>query len=162
MAAITVNSYSVGTEMQSLVLQANGQSYPVQQLGHLREFNATQNVTQTTITPVVYGGLRLHRNIYHDFSGRISFDRYNASITSLMQSIAYTFQQTGAETYFTIFATIFNAFLNTTDDYLFNNCVLDGHDLGAWTGTAEVQNLIQFRCQSFVVQGATPSQILTA
>lgn len=157
MAQIVVNSYNVGTDLQSCILQpSTGGQYPVETLGHLKELRAKGEVTPTTITPVIYGGLRMHRNIYHDYSGALMFERYNGSLVSLFNGIMQNFQATGEETYFGIYATVFNAVLNTQDEYLFHQCVIDMDNFGGFNGTAAVENGIIFRCQTLAIVGNSP------
>ena len=157
MAKLVVNSHNVGTDLNSCILQpATGGAYPVEQLGHLKELRAKGEVTPTTITPVIYGGLRLHRNIYHDYSGSLLFERYNGALVSFWNNILQTFQNTGAETYFSIYATVINPVVNTTDEYLFAHCVLDMDNFGNFNGTSAVEQGLAFRCQTLAIVGNSP------
>lgn len=154
MAQLVVNSYNVGTDLQSCILQmSTGGSFPVETLGHLKELQAKGEATPTTISPVIYGGKRLHRNIYHDYSGSLMFERYNGSLVALYNQIATTFQETGMETYFSIYGTVFNNLLNTTDEYLFHQCVIELANFGGFNGQAAVEQGISFRCQTLALVG---------
>lgn len=159
---ILVNGTNVGTELQQVVLFTNangGVSFPANALGHLKEINARQQSTKVTISPVIYNGKRIHRNIYHDFAGELMFSRFNGDITNLILGIVNRFQSLGAETYFSLYTNIFNSTLGTIDEYLFQQLVLDDHDLGRWNGTSEVDVSIAFRCQSLIIAGS-PSNVL--
>lgn len=162
MANIIVNGFSVGTELQSVILLAKdlGTSIPLEQIGHLKELHATQQSTALTISPVLYGGKRLHRNIYHDFSGRLVFDRFNGDITNLNQGIMQRFQNQGYETYFTLYWKVFNSYLNTTDEYMLTQVVLNDHDAGTFSGTTNVENSMAYRSQSLIIQGGA-ANVLT-
>jgi hypothetical protein len=158
MAQLLVNGYNVGTELQSVILLANaaGITIDTATLGHLRELSAEQQITTNTITPAVYNGLRLHRNIYHDWSGTLNFDRYNGNLTNLMNGIQQSFQLNGAETYFTMFATIFDTtYVGQEDLYMFSQVVLGPGSFGSWGGTGEVQQSISWRCQGMVITGTS-------
>ncbi len=154
MANITVNGFTVGTALQSVILRDDqGNSYPIETLGHLKDLKATQQVSEVTCTPVIYNGLRLHRNIYHDFSGSLLLTRFGPAMTRLVIGIMNRFQTTGVETYWDIYATIFNDVLNSTDEYLFSRSVFDNHDLGSFQGTGEVENSLNFRSQKLFLTG---------
>jgi hypothetical protein len=165
MAQLLLNNYNIGTDLQQVILVAdNGRNIAANQLGHLEEISATQQVTRNTISPVLYQGKRLHRNIYHDWEGRLNFTRFNGDMTSLIQGIMDRFQQTGAETYFTLYCTVRDlgqAGAQTLDEYAFQRCVLDGHEMGPFTGLAEVKAPLTFRCQSLIIAGGGPN-VLTS
>ena len=152
---IIVNGFTVGTELQSCVLRATGGgSYPVNLLGHLKEQDMRQEVTKLTQTPVIYGGKRLHRNIYHDFSGRLTFGRYSGFLMQLIIDIVNNFQTAGYETYFTMLSTVFNSTINTTDEYLLTQMVIDLSAAGTYTGTSEVDQTLEFRAQALTITGS--------
>ncbi len=154
MANITVNGFTVGTALQSVILRDDqGNSYPVEQLGHLKDLKSMQQSSPIICTPVIYNGLRLHRNIYHDFTGSLLFTRFGPAITRIVLGIMNRFQTTGVETYWDIYATIFNDVLNSTDEYLFSRAVFDNHDPGSFQGTAEVENGLSFRSQKLFLTG---------
>ncbi len=156
MANIIVNGFTVGTSLQSVILQNDqGQSFPVEQLGHLKDLSSTQEASQVICTPTIYNGKRLHRNIYHDFSGELLFTRYNAALTQLILAIMQRFQTTGQETYWSIYGTIYNDVINTQDEYLYTNAVFDRHNAGKFMGTGEVENSLAFRSQELVLTGAS-------
>lgn len=152
MSQIIVNGFNVGTDLQSVIITdlTGGATYPVETLGHLTTLAGQQESTPLTSTPVVYNGRRFHRNIYHDFSGRLEFDRYNAALTALVLSIMQRFQQTGQETYFSILATVNNTSAGSQDDFLFHQIVFDQHNFGQFSGTEKVGQTLNFRCQQLV------------
>ena len=151
MADIIVNGFNVGTELQQIILTSDLGSFPSSQLGHLKSFKADQEASKITCTPVAYNGRRFHRNIYHDWAGTLTFTRFDATLTALVAQIMNRFQLTGAETYFSIFTQINNTAAGTRDNYLFEEVVLDQHNLGEFNGTGEVENSIAFRCQSMTI-----------
>lgn len=100
---VLVNGFNVGTELVALSINWNGNTVSCEQLGHLEALNnVTQENTEITVSPVGYGGIRFHRNIYHDWMFSLDFDRFNNNVTSLVQGVMTNFQQTGAETYFNV------------------------------------------------------------
>ena len=153
MSQMIVNGINVGQEQQLLILSnpVLG-TIPFEQLAHRTEFNAKQEATQVISTPTAYNGLRFHRNIYHDWSGTISADRFNNNFTALILRIMQIFQTTGAETYFSLFTQIANTAAGTIDELQFNQIVLDQHDAGKFT-TGKVEQSIAFRCQSLTITG---------
>lgn len=162
MGQLIVNGFTVGTEQQQLILSnPTIGSFPVEQLGHQLEFNAKQESTKVICTPSAYNGRRLHRNIYHDWSGMLRTQRFNANMTQLILRIMQIFQDTGAESYFSLFTSINNTVLNTVDQYYFNRIVLDEHDLGKFDGTTGVENSIAFRCQSLTINSSGASGGIT-
>ncbi len=162
MANLLVPSFNVGTELsQVIILASNGVSLSANALGHLEDISAEQNVTKKTITPVLYAGKRMHRNIYHDFSGSMMFSRFNGDITNLINGIMSEFQSTMKETYFSIYMLVNNTSVGTIDEYVFQNCILDGHKIGPFTGTDEVKAPLNFQAQSFIIAGS-PASVLTA
>jgi hypothetical protein len=150
---------NVGTDWQSLILHNNlkGTSYAMETLGHLTEINAKQIVTKLTSSPIIYGGQRIHRNIYHDFEGMFKWDRYGVLFTQLMLGVMTTAQQQGRETYWTLYGSIIDSAAGAMDELMFQNCVLDDHDIGNFVGTGKVEQGIAFRCQSLVLTGQTGS-----
>jgi hypothetical protein len=155
MATPPVNSFTVGTDLQSCVLYSStGASIDTATLGHLLEVNAQQQTTKLTQSPATYGGLRLHRNIYHDFACRLVFARYSANLTTLITQIMQRAQQQGYETYFSIFGVGFNPIAAAEEEFLFQNCVIDDHDFGTYTGTTAVDQSFAFRCQSLILTGS--------
>lgn len=155
MANIVVNGFNVGPELTQCILSSNLGTFPVQNVGHLKSIMTKQEATKVTCLPVIYGGLRFHRNIYHDWSGTLNFTRYNGNLTRIIAQIMNVFQQTGAETYWSIYNTINNTAAGGQDQYLFQNLVLDEHDMGTFGGDAEVDQSIAFRSQSLTITGSS-------
>lgn len=155
MANIIVNGFNVGPELTQSILSSSLGTFPVQQVGHLKSINTKQENTKVTCTPVIYGGLRFHRNIYHDWSGTLDFTRYNGNLTALIARVMQIFQQGGGETYWTIYNTINNTAAGGQDQYLFTNVVLDDHGMGNFGGDAEVDQSLAFRCQSLTITGSS-------
>jgi hypothetical protein len=154
MANLIVNGFNVGTELQHVILSAdNGPSFPIEQLGHLKEINSRQQSSRVICSPVIYNGRRLHRNIYHDWSGELVLTRFNMDLTNLIVGVINRFQQTGAETYFSLYATISNTSVGSEDEMLYTRMVLDEHDPGRYNGMSEVDISIAFRAQSLVLTG---------
>ena len=154
MSSIIVNGFNVGTEMTTVILSSNlpgFQSVPIETLGHMKEFKADQENTEVICTPVAYGGLRFHRNIYHDWMGTINLTRFNATLSQMMLLIMQVFQQTGAETYWAFFTLMNNTAAGTQDSFLFTNAVIGKHSLGNFSGTSEVDTSLAFRCQSLTI-----------
>src|ERR1017187_9035550 len=132
MAQIQVNGMTVGTDWTTLILQngLTGASYPIESLGHLTDIQAKQVTSKQTANPIIYGGLPIHRNIYHGWEGSFKWDRYSAAFTKLMLAVMTTAQQTGEETYWTLWGSIINAAVGNTDELMFQFLVLDDHDVG--------------------------------
>ncbi len=159
---IIVNGINVGTEMQQVVLSSSDPAIgtiPLENLGHMKSFTADQQSSQIICTPSAYNGKRFHRNIYHDWFGKITVARYNGNMTAMINRIMQQFQATGAETYFSFFTAITNTDAGSNDQYTFIQAVIDTHNLGDWTGTAEVDNTLSFRCQALLRTSAALTQV---
>jgi hypothetical protein len=153
MSQILVNGFNVGTEMSQVVFTSSLGTFLTEEWGHMKDFKADQENTEIICTPVAYGGLRFHRNIYHDFAGSISWTRYNSLLSGTMLLIMNKFQTGGGETYWNISSTITNTAAGTIDLLLFQNCVFGKHNVGSFNGTSEVENSIAFRCQALSISG---------
>ncbi len=161
---ILVNGANVGTDLQNVLFQTTpgGVSFLASKMGHLKEISATTQNTKVIITPVIYNGLRIHRNIYHDLMGEMTFTRFNGDITNLIWNIMLNFRNTGAETYFSLYTSIWNSALPvpSLDEYQFTQLVFDEHSLGRFNGTSEVDVTLPWRCQTLTISG-TSQNVLT-
>lgn len=162
MAQLLVNDYNVGTDLQQVIIvPAQGPNLSANAIGHLEEINASQDVTENTIKPVLYQGIPLHRNIYHGWMGELRFTRFNGDVTNLMARIAERFHSTGEESYFTIYMTVRNTAAqaagqaNAIEEYAFLRAVFSNHKIGPFSGTAQVEAPLSFRCQDLILPGGS-------
>lgn len=151
---LLINGFNVGQELTSLIFipESTGTAIPVENLAHLDELRMNQVQSNVTKTPCGYGGQQLHRNIYHGWEGHFAFTRHSGALSGLIHSIVDKFQTTGAESYFTIYATILNTAISlggasVASEYIITKAVFGEHDPGAMNGTEAVTPALAFRCQ---------------
>jgi hypothetical protein len=162
MANPPINTFNIGQDLRNpMLVLANGVTIPLALLGHVEEINAKHNHTPKTVIPVTGGGMPIERNIYHGWSGEVSFTRLNGGITGLIAGIVAQFQNGNGETYFALTGSVANGFLGTSDPFSFLNCVINDPDFGSFGSASEVKQKFGFRAQSLNFNGPSAA-ILTA
>lgn len=161
MATGNITGFSVGQDLRTLLFipSNGGGTINANTLGRLMEFNAMPVISELTLTPVNLGGLQLNRNIYHGWTGDISFARYNGNLALLQAAVMGIFQSTGAESYFTIVAGITDSTAGIPVTYSFVNSVIAQVPVGDFRGSGEVSQKLAFRCQQILINGVSPSTL---
>jgi hypothetical protein len=149
MVAFVINGYTIGQDIQvSLQDDAGNFVADVGQLGHLMEFEATQEDTELRIIPITNGGVPLIDTLPHGWTGRMTFTRINGALDNLWAAIQNNFYA-GRRQHFQIGVSVVNRD-GTTDTYTFIQVSFSKPSFGNFRADKEVDQTVTFRSQNMI------------
>lgn len=152
-------SFNIGQDI-SVVWQHldSGIVIPTFLLGHVTEFDASQDDTILRVIPITDGGRPKLNTVYHGWTGHMIFARYNGNLTGIMAALEKNFYDNRQMSHWNIMATVVNRD-GSTDQYLWNNGVLGRGTQGNWRADKETDMRIEFQAESMVVTSGTAALI---
>lgn len=152
-------SFNIGQDI-SVVLQhlESGVIVPAVLLGHLTEFDASQEDTVLRVLPITDGGRPKYNTVYYGWRGHMIFARNNGNMTGILAAMEANFYKARQMSHWSIQATVINRD-GTTDQYLFKNGVLSRGTQGNWRADKEVDIRLEFQSESMVVTSGTGALI---
>ncbi len=152
------NNFNVGPDASvTFVWHPTGLAVPAENIGHLMELSAEQQVDTQKIVPITKGGRSINENIYTGWSGSINFTRVNGSLTAIFVTQEQNYYN-GQRAHWDILVNVTNRD-GTIDEYLFSVVSFNRGQFGAFQTRNAIEQSLSFEAQQLQLLGGTASQI---
>lgn len=147
--AFLINGFNIGQDMSLTFQDDFGDNFPADLLGHMTDFEATEDDKLVTVVPITNGGRRLDARIPFGYTGRITFSRVNGNFTNLFVTLNQMFYTSGRIPYFTLFANVLNRD-GTINQYMFRQVQFQKAGVGNFRADKEVDMSVDFVAQDML------------
>lgn len=141
--SLTINGFSIGTDLSATLSDEYGDVFPAGDLGHLRSIDLNFDMETLKIQPITRGGRPLYLSIPSGLTGNMRFTRFNGSITSIFTNLYNAFYTAGLLPKWTLSMKVANRD-GTTDSYLVTGMVLARPSFGTFEDIREVDQALEF------------------
>src|SRR5690348_5903971 len=94
-SSLTVNGFSVGTEISLTISDQFGDVFNAGDLGHFRGIDCRFDIENLKIQPISRGGKPLYLAVPSGLSGTIRFTRFNGALTSIFSNLYQAYYTAG-------------------------------------------------------------------
>ena len=152
------SSFSIGPDASVVFIWRPTQlQVPAQNIGHLMELSAEQQVDTIKIVPITYGGRSINTNVYTGWSGTVNFTRVNGSLSAIFATQEQNYYN-GQRANWDIMVGVNNVD-GTVDEYLFELCSFNRGEFGRFQTRDAVAQSLAFECRQMLLLSGTVSPI---
>lgn len=151
-----LGGFNIGTDASLAVSDNYGDSFPIDALGHLMDFNSKANSSIIKITPITRGGKPIFQTVWNGGSGRISLTRVNGNLQAMILDLMQAYHGSGIIPIFSIQLSILNRD-STIDEYLYSGVQWETPDFGNFRALKEVDQGLAFMWSDCVKTGGAPA-----
>jgi len=155
MASANGQGFNIGTDANVAVSDNYGDSFPIDALGHMMDFDSEAAASIVKITPITRGGIPLFQTVWNGGSGRITFARVNGNLQAMILELMDAYHSAGIIPLFTLTLSILNRD-NSIDEYLYSGVQWDATHLGNFRALKEVDMSLPFMWAQCVKTGGAP------
>lgn len=153
MANINGNSgFNIGTDLGLAVSDNYGDSFPIDALGHLIDFDSQAASSTIKVIPITRGGIPIFQTVWNGGSGRMQFARSNGNLQAMTLELMAAYHSAGIIPIFSLAASVLNRD-NSVDEYLFSGVQWENPNFGNFRALKEVDESLQFMWSTCVKTG---------
>lgn len=149
------SGFNIGTDIGVAVTDNFGDSFPIDALGHLMDFDSKADSSIIKITPITRGGKPIFQTVWNGGTGSIQLTRVNGNLQAMTLELMSAYHQTGIIPVFSIQTSILNRD-GTIDEYLYTGVQWETPDFGNFRALKEVDQRMAFMWSDCVKTGGAP------
>lgn len=152
MAVLNGTGYNIGVDLSVACSDDQGDSFPLQALGHVMDFDSDADDTEIKIVPISNGGKPLFQTVWAGGHGRIMFTRVNGNLQNMILQLMAAYHGIGLIPQFSLATAILNRD-GSVDEYLYSGVQWNKPRFGNYKALKEVDQALDFSWSDCVMTG---------
>lgn len=138
-----LQGFNIGTDAAVVVTDNFGDSFPIDQLGLMMDFESDYDDAEIKIVPITGGGVPVFQTVWAGGHGRIGFTRRNGNLEQMTLELVQAYHSIGLIPIFTMLTSVLNRD-GSIDERLYTGVQFNRPRFGQYRALKEVDQAVQF------------------